>query len=825
MKNYDAIPNELKNLPVWCVCGANPKAPPKRPYKPVMGYPHEASSTDPSTWGTFTEAEEMVRADRTGKMQLGFMLRAPYVVIDFDDPKPKSEGVTEEQFKQAYTDARTLQKNISAELEHTYQETSVSGKGLHIIGKADQMAGRKVSSVGIEIYTKERFIICTGNAYINKPLGAIDTEWLVGLLPVTSIGSDFEIKKDDRDPVEVLKQVAEQHGHKGATYDKMLGVYNGPFESEDTGKFMVSLAVECKTRDPDFLKELFFASSYFNSQAYAIHLKGNGADKANNSHRLRKTHSHWDREATTAISKAIPMIAIKEGDAAQAAVNVENLIKASAVNNNPEEKAKKEEGALDWVYPPGELLSGLTDFFFEAAIIPNRRVSAATAIALFSAWVGGRYITDTNAGLTFYGLLLGTTSSGKGDVIRGYNFLKNKIEEKDPSVLDMLYSHECPEDTTGRTSIISHIESVGSGYSKLQIVNEIGIALRASKVSTVNGGSLTDFLLKAFDYSGPNGVMGGKIYADKDKNIESVRNVNHCFLGESTHETVYENLTLADVSSGFLPRFYIIPCGTERIMKTRPKRESCHVKLTDELFMRINSVLSYVDEKSHDEFIVVSKTLAMQKRMDELDEEIDEWCYKERSKNGNKDSVETLLKNRYYFMVERLSTLSAISRDYLNPMVDEVDVNWALKFVEASYLTSVAEFHRGSSNIHEKQEEIFAGKLRSYFHTNKKLLGKPSNKLRMQGIVELSSFTTNATRWPGYTDDSPYSKDYKQVTKYLFQYYTEDCGYFRKVELVEAQTIDPRCQKGINNKWQLTEQGVDFFKVDLGKTQDVFKKA
>ena len=828
VKNYDAIPRELKNLPVWCTCGMNTETP-KRPYKPVIGFLQEASSTDPSTWGTFADAEEIVRADRSGRTNLGFMLRAPYVVIDFDDPKPKAEGVTDEEYKQAYTDARNLQKFISSQIP-SYQEKSVSGKGLHIIGKADAMPGRKVSTVGIEIYTKERFIICTGDVYINKPLAPIDTDWLVSLLPISSVGTDFEVKKDDRDPIAVLKQVAEQHGYKGSTYEKIMGEYKGPFESEDTGKFMVSLAVECRTRDPELLKELFFASTYFNSPLYALHLRGNGDEKANNSHRLRKTSTHWDREASTAISKAIPMIAIKESEAASAAANVENLIKASEAKSKPgdndEPLADVNDGDDSWKNPPGVILQGLTDFFFEAAIVPNRRVSATTAIALMSGWVGGRYITDTNAGLTFYGLLLGSTSSGKGDVTRGYNFLKNKIAEKDidGSLMQLIMKHECPEDVTGRTALMSRVSEVGDGYSQLQIVNEIGAALRGSKTSTINGGTLSDFLLKAFDYAGPNGSMGGKGYADVEKTVESVNNVNHCFLGESTHSTVYENLTLADVQSGFLPRFYIIPCGTARIKSTRMKRESCHVELSDALFMQIRSLLLYVDSKGPKDFVLVSKTVAMQERMDKLDDAVDDWCHAERARSGHKDTVETLLKNRYYFMVERLSTLSAVSRNYLNPIVEEVDVDWAINFVDFSYATSVTEFNLGSSDIFERQEAIFADKVREYFHINKRFNGKRSPILRRAGIVELTPFCTNAAKWAGYTAEGPFAKDRTLVTKYLFQCYTEDSAYFRKVELAEAMQLDPLCSKGTGNKWQLTAEGIDFFKVDLAKTKKLTTK-
>lgn len=158
--NFENIPESLKALDQW-VCWGKPGKPPKIPYNPVTGYPAKAGQ--PETWTSFSKAVEAVKA---GKYKgVGFELNNNGIVgIDLDNVvDPKTGYIVPEA------------KNIVTDLD-SYTETSQSGKGLHVLVKADLELTENRSKLqdcnilgekwpGIEIYNKERYLIITGDRY------------------------------------------------------------------------------------------------------------------------------------------------------------------------------------------------------------------------------------------------------------------------------------------------------------------------------------------------------------------------------------------------------------------------------------------------------------------------------------------------------------------------------------------------------------------------------------------------------------------------------------------------------------------------------------
>lgn len=150
---YNNIPHELRLLNQWVVwkfVATDDGKPTKLPYNPRNG--HLASTTDPHTWASF---EEAVNASFNGYSGIGFVFTRndPYCGIDLDATEDPEAFATQLRVFNAM---------------QSYSERSPSGKGLHIIVKANLPHGRRRSF--IEVYSSERYFTFTGNVYLNAPI-------------------------------------------------------------------------------------------------------------------------------------------------------------------------------------------------------------------------------------------------------------------------------------------------------------------------------------------------------------------------------------------------------------------------------------------------------------------------------------------------------------------------------------------------------------------------------------------------------------------------------------------------------------------------------
>lgn len=175
MINFDNIPNELKTLPNWVLWRyemRNGKRT-KVPYSPDDH--RRAESNNPSTWGAFDKVAKVP----DGFDGVGFMLgNSPYIGIDLDycfDGDKKEDAAYE------------IIKNMG-----TYAELSVSGGGVHMIGKASLERGRrpKHSILGeVEIYPAGRFFTMTGDS-MGEYKNIVDIQ-----APVNALIAELEASK------------------------------------------------------------------------------------------------------------------------------------------------------------------------------------------------------------------------------------------------------------------------------------------------------------------------------------------------------------------------------------------------------------------------------------------------------------------------------------------------------------------------------------------------------------------------------------------------------------------------------------------------------
>jgi len=153
---WHSLPQEMRDRPQWLLAAPNAKGERKVPttINHETGELAPGSSTDPSTWLTFPFAAAHAAERGLG---LGYVLAAddPYTCIDLDI-KPD-------------TPAEHLERmQVISRAFDSYTEASISGLGAHVWVRGNIGPGRKRD--GVEVYSQERFIVCTGRVVHAAPI-------------------------------------------------------------------------------------------------------------------------------------------------------------------------------------------------------------------------------------------------------------------------------------------------------------------------------------------------------------------------------------------------------------------------------------------------------------------------------------------------------------------------------------------------------------------------------------------------------------------------------------------------------------------------------
>ena len=144
--NLQNIPDELKSLKQWVCSSSNSKV-------PMMATQYRAaSSTDPTTWGTFEEATMSIGCGNYDN--IGFVFNGNGIVgVDIDAGYDDDGFITE------------LSADIISRCK-SYTEKSRSGRGFHILLKGTLPFKGKNNRNGVEIYQASRYFIMTGDTFL-----------------------------------------------------------------------------------------------------------------------------------------------------------------------------------------------------------------------------------------------------------------------------------------------------------------------------------------------------------------------------------------------------------------------------------------------------------------------------------------------------------------------------------------------------------------------------------------------------------------------------------------------------------------------------------
>lgn len=149
------IPRELRDRPQWLLAAPDARG----AYKVPMGCTFSSglasgSVTNPATWLAFEWALDCAAHFGFG---IGYVLSAddPFTCIDLD----VKDDTTKDQFERF----RRILYGFD-----TYTEWSQSGRGMHVWCRGK--VGKGLRRDGVEVYSQERFIVCTGDVWVHRQI-------------------------------------------------------------------------------------------------------------------------------------------------------------------------------------------------------------------------------------------------------------------------------------------------------------------------------------------------------------------------------------------------------------------------------------------------------------------------------------------------------------------------------------------------------------------------------------------------------------------------------------------------------------------------------
>lgn len=218
-----------------------------------------AKSDDPQTWTSFAVAEDTFRHNAKDFAGIGFVFSKndDLCGIDFDNCVEHSE------------DEYLLSGSASKWVDtlNSYTELSPSGTGLHIICRAQLVAGRKDTKTGIEVYDQGRYFTFTGRSWQERPLPVAQSQEAVGKLLKAVFPAREEKPKNTPTPVVPTKSIDDllSIAFKASNGDKIkrlfegdLSDYAGGWSEADLG--LCSMLAFYSGGDTNTLDQMFRAS-------------------------------------------------------------------------------------------------------------------------------------------------------------------------------------------------------------------------------------------------------------------------------------------------------------------------------------------------------------------------------------------------------------------------------------------------------------------------------------------------------------------------------------------------------------------------------------
>lgn len=674
------LPSEMRQRQQWLLAAPDAKGALKVPMSVnATGELIAGSSTARNTWLTFDHAAAIAAERGFG---LGYVLAFddPFTCIDLD--VKNATNYPDDPDKWSTPDQISLYARMAHGFD-CYTERSISGQGLHIWCQGKIGAGLKRD--GVELYSQERFIACTGDVYLDRPIRDRQ-EFLTQMASQMRAQSQARSTElVERDATESDMEVYERAAN-AANADKFLALCQGRWE--EMGEYpsqseadlalmsmftfysqsneqcrrlfrMTALGKRAKaTKDDRYLN--FTLSLIRTRQANEQRVMEQIADGSKELRNKLAAAEVQRLESNTAV-----MDAAVQGESAPAAAPVQAPVHALPAPPAPSPGALKGT-ELDW--PPG-LAGAIAGFIYRNAPRPVKEVGIVAALGWLAGVCGKAYIIP-QSGLNLYIILVARSAIGKEAMHTGLSVLTQSLIDKGYVTASRFI------DYSDFASGPALRKAVQSQESFVNVSGEWGRKLKRLAADHSHDGpmqSLRTEMTNLYQKSGPQSIVGGMTYSKKEDNVASINGVNYSMIGETTPGTFYDALTETMMEDGFLSRFSVVEYAGERPPSNRnPQRvpEDGLLEACGGLVMQACTLLSQRTPQ------LVGRSAEAAALMDTFDEECDEQI------NKTPDESWRQMWNRAHLKAMRIAALLACGDNCLTPCISEEHMRWAIDLVK-----------------------------------------------------------------------------------------------------------------------------------------------
>lgn len=771
---WDNIPDELKSLPHWCVA-----APDKSPYKPTG---QRASVTNPSDWTDWSTASRI--AAHWSGAGIGYVLhegdQISCIDLDVKDDTPPE------------TIARY--QRIIESLD-SYTERSRSGKGYHIWVKGKVGPGARRD--GVEIYSQERFIICTGNVVLQRPIA--DRQHILDMLVA-------DIRNQQRDVSTDLVELPEvetdddilRKARSASNADKFADLWAGnwqaypqeyPSQSEADLSLMSMLCFYTESNVQ--VRRLFRLSALGQRE------KATRNDKYINRTLsiIRGRQNNEKHAAAAGAVYAAALVTALAGDqkrpvgpanpetdpktepdsehGAQAAAALLASSSAALTSHDPERnnmlllelRRKAEEQfqermlseshntmmALEnaytdkpFLWPPGAT-GELARWIYHNSVRPVQEIAITTALGIIAGFAGRAY-NISGSGLNVYLVLLASSGVGKESITATVSKLLGILQNAGMMAAPDFISFD--EHASG-PALMRDISSRKMD-SMLHLTGEWGRKLRrlADDKAGSAAESLRTSMTQIYQKSGNGSTIGGIRYSDAEKNAAMARPFAYTMMGEATPSTFFDALTPSMMEDGFLSRFiHIMYTGERPEFNERAGSHSLSAVAGGNLCQILNVACTTPQGRVVDVVQDEASTVAIRN--------FDKFCDRQIN-DSMRRHVESWRQswNRAHLKVLKVAALLAVMDNPSAPVVTMEHTQWAMDLVNrdilllqgkalSGELASVDDDEARMQVIRKRIVEYLTGKAENY---------KVDPDLKRQGLIparylqqrtQLSNFKTH----------------------------------------------------------------------------------